>query len=554
MQQYADNFKNVYEQLPGKKLFRITYDASVNQFRLITKQYGMLDEIRRFFSTENPGAFFSRQYGYKVEPRIYNINQFGYFAIGLVYEVIKWIKANYGNIECIAMSPQCQAFMHDWLTPLKSFVKEYGEFEISNISDDSGRNAELQNSGRQPFQFRDYQKKAIHQLLFNGFGRGLIEVPTAGGKSFILANLIWNLLKNFNRKMKFLLLVPNTQLVAQFYSDLLDYGYEKHDIAKFMGGMNKKDLAENDINEAKVVIANRQYVFKNRQKLPQFDCLICDECHQTLAEATREFVDGIKCKFKFGCSGTLPQGKYDKFNLIGMFSRVVFKEQITHLQDQGFISKLKITLLDVVSKEVENNRQLLFNLNTTRKYKPDEFGNSDIAFDESFNAEFAYFNLKYIELFTPVIEYVAKLPENSLVLFDKIEVGKNLFELASNMGTSKKIHYIDGATPVKQREEIRKHLEQDGDNILIGNVAIVGTGINIKRLNNIVFLINTKSHSRVLQSIGRILRLHSTKDVAHLIDVRFNTKYSYRHYEDRCAFYKQFYAKRKPDEVVNIMI
>ena len=99
--------------------------------------------------------------------------------------------------------------------------------------------------------------------------------------------------------------------------------------------------------------------------------------------------------------------------------------------------------------------------------------------------------------------------------------------------TNKKSHYIDGSTPVDKREEIRAALEQSGDNILIGNVAVVGTGINIKRLNTIVFLINTKSHSRILQSIGRILRLHSTKDIAHLIDVRANYKYSNKHYLER---------------------
>ena len=51
----------------------------------------------------------------------------------------------------------------------------------------------------------------------------MIEIPTAGGKSFIIANYIWNMWKNVDRKMKFLLLVPNTQLVEQFWKDLVDY-------------------------------------------------------------------------------------------------------------------------------------------------------------------------------------------------------------------------------------------------------------------------------------------------------------------------------------------
>ena len=67
--------------------------------------------------------------------------------------------------------------------------------------------------------------------------------------------------------------------MAQFYSDLLDYGFNKHELAKFTGGMSKKEKMEHDVNLAKIVIANRQYVFKNKNVLPKFDCLICDEVH-----------------------------------------------------------------------------------------------------------------------------------------------------------------------------------------------------------------------------------------------------------------------------------
>ena len=46
--------------------------------------------------------------------------------------------------------------------------------------------------------------------MFTGHGRGLIEIPTAGGKSFIIANFIWNIWKNIDRNAKALILVPNT--------------------------------------------------------------------------------------------------------------------------------------------------------------------------------------------------------------------------------------------------------------------------------------------------------------------------------------------------------
>jgi len=38
----------------------------------------------------------------------------------------------------------------------------------------------------------------------------MIEIPTAGGKSLIIANYIWNMVKKVDRKLKFLIFVPNT--------------------------------------------------------------------------------------------------------------------------------------------------------------------------------------------------------------------------------------------------------------------------------------------------------------------------------------------------------
>lgn len=553
-EKYTDFFQNQYEAFPEGKVFRLQFDATTKQLRITSRRRDTFEELRNAFAFENPGAFFSKQYGYKAQPYIYNINQFGYFGPGLVKEVLAWIKDQYSSLNCLAISKNCLQYIEDYLTPLKSFIQTHGTFEISNISDDVGRNNERRRSGQSPYEFRDYQKESIEALLFKGYGRGLIEVPTAGGKSFILANFIWNLLKNVDRGMKFLILVPNVQLVAQFYSDLIDYGYNCRDLAKFTGGMSKKEKTQHDVNLAKIVIANRQFVFKNKECLPAFDCMICDEAHQCTASSTQDLIEEMDCSLKIGCSGTLPRDKYQLNNLVGLFGRVVFKEQITNLQQQGFISKLKITLLDIFDTAVDNNKQLLFNLHSTNKFHQDDVGEGDIFFNDAFNAELEYYKKNYVSIYTPVLEHLNGIEENILVLFDKIEVGHSIYELAQQIVTNKKAHYIDGSTPVDQRENIRAALEQSGDNILIGNVAVVGTGINIKRLNTIVFLINTKSHSRILQSIGRILRLHSTKDVAHLIDVRANYKYSNKHYLERQKFYKQFYNKPKPDQTIFVKI
>ena len=54
-----------------------------------------------------------------------------------------------------------------------------------------------------------------------------------------------------------------------------------------------------------------------------------------------------------------------------------------------------------------------------------------------------------------MFSYLNTLDENILVLFDRIETGKSLFELAKELVPLKKAFYIDGATEVRVREEVR---------------------------------------------------------------------------------------------------
>lgn len=554
--QYVDHFANVYEALPKGKAFRLTYDPVTRQLKVIAKSYSILEELRNAFSADNPTEFIAKQYGYNAEKKVYQINKFGYFAPGLVFEVMKWIQIHYGDLSFLAISQKCKNYIIDNLMPLKKLLngKVISVDDLENVSDATGRNENAKLNGKDAYVIRDYQAKSIVSLIQQGFGRGMIEIPTSGGKSFIIANFIWNVNKFIDPKMKVLIFVPNTQLVEQFYKDLVDYGYLRSQLARFTGSLKAKEKKQQDLQNAKIIIANRQYLYKNWRDLPVTDILVCDEVHTANAKVSKEFIDSYPAKIKVGCSGTLPKDKLSLWDLQGMFGKVLYKISVKELQDRGYVSKLKITLLDIMHRGVENNRHCLFNVDSLHKYHPDEFGNSDVLFNEAYNAETEFYQKESRTLYSPVFSYLNTLDENILVLFDRIETGKSLFELAKELVPSKKAFYIDGATEVRVREEVRQEFEKSGDNILVGNVSILGTGVNIRRLKHIVFIASSKSFSRVIQSIGRILRLHSTKDEAHLIDVVINTKYSQRHYAERLKYYKDVYHKKRPDETIKMTI
>ena len=566
MKDYSDIFNNIYEAVPQGKVFRITYDQTTCQLRIICREHQAFDELQEAFSVKNDSAFFTERYGYKAAEKLYAINRFGFFEPGLLFEILSWIKLHYGGLSCVAISSNCKEYIDDWLMPLKKTIKE--QFSLSNVAEDTGRNNELrrlkaqqlaqgipEKECAQPYEYREYQEESIEKLLFTGYGRGMIEIPTAGGKSFVIANFIWNFWKNINRNAKTLILVPSIQLVFQFYKDLIDYGFDRSMLAMFTGSLKKKERLENDIMKAKIVIANRQYIFKNKNALPHFDVLFADEAHTCIASQTQDLINGFETPVKVACSGTLPREQYQKWQLMGMFGRIVFIEEITKLQDQGFISKLDITLLKIRDKNVDNDRKLLFSLNTDIKFNAEAVATceSDVMFNDAYIAEKEYFNKWYKELYKPAFEYLISLKSNTLMLFDRIEIGTNLYEYAKELYKDKNVYYIDGSTNVNDREDIRSKFEASDGNLLIAQNAVMSTGVNIKRLSNLVFLTSSKSFSRTIQSIGRTLRLHESKDAAHLIDLSWNTKYSQKHLEERLRIYKKMYNK-KPDRIIQLEI
>ena len=560
-EKYADDLNSI-NVFPAGKTFRVTFDPVLNCLRIMSRSRDQLDELREVFSVENKSAFFSQQYGYRGKSRLYNVNQFGFFQSGLIYDLLEWIKTQYGSLDCVAISRQCASYMSDVLKPLKVTLSS-GRFELSNISDDTGVNADIakriaaggaDSSRLHELKMRPYQSEAIEALLFSGYGRGLIEIPTAGGKSFIISNFIWNLLKHVNAEYKTLILVPNVQLVEQFYGDMLEYGFRKSDLAKFEGGMSKREQRENDVSTAKVIIANRQFLFKNEKRLPPVDVLVCDEVHSCLAESSTALISRVPAKIRVGCSGTIPTDRYQRNQLVGMFGKIVYKEDITTLQGEGFISKLRITSVDVFDRQVDSDRNLLFHVDSTRKYVADDPEGCDIRFDDAVKAEHEYVAKWYKDIYSPVMEHVSKLDGNTLVLFDKIDIGRSLYEYFAEKYPDIRAYYNDGSTDVKERENTRSGLEESDGNVLFANVQILSTGVSIKRLHNLVFCFSSKSTVRIIQSCGRALRLHGDKEYANLYDVHFNYKYSSRHYKERLKLYKEYYNKSKPDDIIRMTV
>lgn len=112
-----------------------------------------MEQLRHDFSVDNPAKFFVSRFGYKTDDRLYQINKFGYFAPGLVFEVMEWILTNFGSLSCLSISKNCLRYIDDVLMPLKHYFAKDGirAVVVSNIADDVGRNTELRNQRKQEY-------------------------------------------------------------------------------------------------------------------------------------------------------------------------------------------------------------------------------------------------------------------------------------------------------------------------------------------------------------------------------------------------------------------
>jgi len=91
--------------------------------------------------------------------------------------------------------------------------------------------------------------------------------------------------------------------------------------------------------------------------------------------------------------------------------------------------------------------------------------------------------------------------------------------------TKYNIYFIYGDTKGSDREYIRHlleeiHADELGQGaIVIGSWQVVSTGVNYKNLRHVVYLSSLKSYTKVIQSIGRGMRLHKKKSVVDIWDL-----------------------------------
>jgi superfamily II DNA or RNA helicase len=355
---------------------------------------------------------------------------------------------------------------------------------------------------------RDYQYAAIYECL--RYNRALLLSPTASGKSLMIYSLVRF---HVNVKRKILIVVPTTSLVEQMYKDFEEYGWmaSKH-CHKIYSGEEKN-------SEADCVITTWQSVYKQPRKwFSRFDVVIGDEAHLFKAKSLTTIMHKLHgCKYRYGFTGTLDGANVNQLVLEGVFGRCSKVTKTHELMKQGHVAKLKVKVIVLKHKEkiFEGYQDEMFYL---IEHEPRNKFIRNLACD---------------------------LKGNTLILFNYVEKhGIPLYEMI-NSYTDRPVHLVYGGVDTDDREEIRRLVEHEDNSIIVASYGTFSTGINIKRLHNLVFASPSKSRVRNLQSIGRVLRQSKDKvkatlyDIADDISTDKGNNYTLNHLMERLKIYNE---------------
>lgn len=467
--------------------FIFDYDRSRN-IGIIHSDY--LDKLREHFSVKDPIANIKKlRYGNFVPSRKYAITQTGRFKLGMFSTIANYVT----SLEMPYKMIVTQLLKDQFFCP-------YNICDIIKLK----------------IPLREYQEIAIQRALKQG--NGVIEVGTGGGKTLIMASLINTIQQSIGSKHKTLVIVPGIQLVEQTYKDFITYGIKRHTISKWSGTYDHSDT--------QIIIASISILQSNQTPADLYknvDLLLFDECHKLKKEnLSNKIVSNIRTRHKFSFTGTMPEDKIDEWNIIGQFGPVLIKKTSNELQKEDYIANAIVQVIKIKYKTPYIYKHKATFLDPTVKYNEE----CDYIYSQQFRNE-------------TIAKLSHNVNKNILILVDRIEHGEILTDIITKFNKNKKVYFIRGTMEVDARENIRKIMEEKNNVICIAIASIFSTGINITNLHYILFAFAGKAKIKIIQSIGRGLRLHKSKDNLIIFDISDQLLYSSKHLVKRLSLYKK---------------
>ena len=342
---------------------------------------------------------------------------------------------------------------------------------------------------------------AIESINRGGENHPIVVIPTAGGKSYTLCEIINRYLtQHFTEKV--LILSHVAEILEQNYESILDYFQE----AEGFVGLYSASLGIKEVN--KITVAGIQSVYRKPELFEDYTLVIIDECHlintkdqgmyrDFLSTLNANYIGLTATPFRLG-HGYLHKGEDALFTEICYDLSSV--DNFNRLVKEGWLAKLvsKRTLTQV---DLEGVRT-----------RAGDFHEGDLA-DKFDNAD----------VNEAIVQEIIKFGKN----FKKWLIFAINIEHAEHIGKTLTKYGIPTAVVHSKMEEHRGDIVEGfrkGKYRAVVNVNVLTTGFNVTDIDLIAMLRPTKSPVLHVQSIGRGLRPHPGKECCLVLDFAGNTE------------------------------
>jgi len=376
----------------------------------------------------------------------------------------------------------------------------------------------IHNETGEPVELRPYQVDAVNSVITNG--GGIVIAGTGAGKTLMNAALV----DSYGQLgLKTITIVPDSDLILQTKIEFVAW---ELDVGEYSGD-------EKDIDHMHVV-STWQALQNNPAIIKQFQVVVVDEAHGLKGQVLTDLLNkhGKNITYRFGLTGTLPKAETDAMAVRIAVGDVQYTIPAHVLIEQGYLASLHINIMQLEEDLEEAYAKFC------KDFPLEKI--SYIKFKDTYFPEYAA-EKRYLQSNKDRLEWISHYIEakrdakkgNVFCLVDGVAFGKKLTKLVDGA------IFVHGKDKRLARKEVYDLFKNNDNIVVIATVHVASTGLNIKRIFNLMFIDVGKSFIRVIQTIGRGLRKAPDKDHVDVTDICTDLKYGKKHLRERIRFYAE---------------
>ena len=336
------------------------------------------------------------------------------------------------------------------------------------------------------------------------YTNGVSSHNTGAGKSSITA-ILTDLYGQAGARV--LTIVPNKSLVRQSFETFAIFGID--------AGILYGD--EKDLNHTHLV-TTWQSLNNQMELVHDFDVVLIDECQGVKSKVLTEILNiaGGHIGYRIGLTGSLPKHEADAKSIKSALGEVLYTVEAHELIADGFLSTANIQLI------------------VTRDQKHIDIPKDGPKLEYAMEMDLLRRNKARNQwICNLIVEQAGKPKGNCLVLVGDVKYGKALQKAIPDS------IFLHGNDKQKIREQFYKAFETENNMVVIATVQIAGVGLSIDRIFNLFFIDIGKSYVRVIQAVGRGLRVGRDKNHVDVFDITSDLPTSASHTRKRKTYYKE---------------